>query len=58
MNLGIQEESYSSDVDTMMMDIVKMNANSATVNFGSKSNKELKKGLLEIEDSILKESET
>ena len=58
MNLGIQEESYSSDVDTMMMDIVKMNANSATVNFGSKSNKELKKGLIEIEDSILKESET
>ena len=52
MNLGIQEESYSSDVDTMMMDIVKMNANSATVNFGSKSNKESRKGLLEIEDSI------
>lgn len=58
MNLGIQEESCSSDVDKMMIDLVKMKDQSATVNFGTKSNKELKKGLLDIEDSIQKDSET
>ena len=42
MNLGIQEESCSSDVDKMMIDLVKMKDQSATVNFGTKSNKELK----------------
>jgi hypothetical protein len=59
MNLGIQDESYSSDVDKMMIDLVKMKDKSDTgVNFGTKSNKELKKGLLDMENTIEKESET